>query len=127
MKHIMSLWVKISSLIVIGFLGYSLYWSIIMWFSYDYAPRSISQLLMVYSLPFVLIFMVAYYSPFLYYAWVRNPNSREMQSFTKMVAITLVLFPSLGIIVNLKSVEEIFFIIPFVLFTLPLFYYGWRN
>ena len=127
MKHIMSLWIKISSLIVIGFLGYSLYWTIIIWFSHDYAPRSISQLLIVYSLPFLLIFMGWYYSPFLYYAWARNSDSEKMQSFTKLVAVSFMVLTSLSIIVNLKSVEDIFLLIPFTLFVLTLFYYGWRN
>ncbi len=69
------------------------------------------------------IFIILFYLPLIYYAWVKKPNNKKMKVFAKITTgLTAIL--SIRIMMVDKDLQ---LLIEALIFYAPLFYYAWRK
>ena len=133
MERIMNILTKITSIIIILLAIYGIHLGISFVELYlDSSPVIQDALLnttiyFVLSIIFSVFFMLVFYSPFIYYGWVKNPSNQDMKSFTKLMTI--------GYTICVVFVSPIFNGIDFLyipgtllalILIIPLYYYAWR-
>ena len=122
----MNIWAKISSLVIIYFLIFGIYYTIKILFLSMRTP------FWVIFLPFTWLLMIGFYSPLFYYGWVKKPKNKEIKVWMKFWARGLtIIFPILAVISFIGpwglELTDIPSIIPMFLVIVPLYYYGWRD
>ena len=146
-ETIMNIWIKICSLVVVGFVFYSIYLA----FSFiglyfdsqetfyrflalgEYMPKTMSlgsTIFLVFSCLFSTIFGLYFYFPFLYYAWAKKPYIEDMKIYAKIISVILAVCLFLGMI-SAWGLEytgrDFWFVNLLILFLIPLYYYAWRK
>lgn len=132
-ERLMNIWIKISSLAIVGYAFYMIHLGISFVELYNnqtYQFISLSSLIfIVLAVIFTLIFGLIFYSPFFYYAWINKPD-KNWKSFARIISIIFIVSFILGLI-NAWGLdvtgEDAFFISLFILFLIPLYYYAWRS
>jgi hypothetical protein len=141
-------WAKICSLVVISGLIYTIYlafWGIKTYFdiqetrlelvslgSYTSNYYSFGDLIMLLlSLGFVIVFGLLFYSPFLYYGWVKNPNNKHVNILAKIISVFWSVFLIWGLILFISS-DTIKFIdligfLGLIAFIVPIYYFAWKK
>jgi hypothetical protein len=147
-ETIMNIWAKISSLVIFGFVIYAIY----MMFSFiglyldsqeifhkflalgEYVPKTMSlgsTIFYILALLFTIVFGLAFYSPFIYYAWVKKPNDEGMKKYAKIISVIFVVTFIIGLVTAFGGAsitdKDLGFIALYILFLVPLFYYAWRK
>lgn len=145
LDKIMYWWAKLGSLVVIGFIIYGIYLcftSITLYLDIqesrlqlaslgEYMPNyySFGDLMMVFiSMAFAIVFGLVFYSPFLYYGWVKNPK-KETNETMKGIAITVsIIWSVILVIAAIFGTNRFSDIIPLLImlaFMVPIYYYAW--
>lgn len=123
----MNLWIKISSLIIVGFLILGIYYTLKIMF------LPIGTPFWIVLLPFTWIFMIIFYSPVFYYGWVKKPKNKEikngMKFWAKALTVIFPVFTLIGFISpwGLDFPKDILFILPAFAIIGPLYYYAWKK
>tara|TARA_Y100000310_G_C20088113_1_gene536967 strand:- start:56 stop:490 length:435 start_codon:yes stop_codon:yes gene_type:complete len=144
MEKIMKWWAKITSLIIIFGVFYSIHLAFSFVELYNESQElylesqslgigSInaislnSTIFFVLTIVFTVIFGLIFYSPFFYYGWVKNPNNKSIKSFTKFMTILYSVAVIFGSIFSINKFSDIL-LIPIALILIgPLYYYAWKK
>lgn len=129
MEKIMKWWAKITSLVII----FGVFYSIHLGFSFVelYMDSQFitlnSTIMFVLAIVFTVIFGLIFYSPFFYYGWVKNPNNKDMKSLTKFMTILYSVSVVFGSIFSISKFSDILLIPIALILIAPLYYYAWRK
>ncbi len=143
MKKFMYWWAKITSLVIIFGIFYSIHlgFSIVKLYfeSQTIFHKGLAvgliiptmslgdTLFSIFGLIFNTILGLLFYSPFFYYGWVKTPKSRDIKYFTQIITIIfsmLVIGSSLFYIEYFSDVLDVFIILALIT---PLYYFAWRK
>jgi len=146
-ETIMNIWIKISSLVVMSFAVFMIYLAfqfVGLYFDSqetfykflalgEYMPKTMSlssTIISVFACLFSVVFGLAFYSPFLYYAWAKKPYIEDMKIYAKIISVILAVCLFLGMI-SAWGLEytgrDFWFVNLLILFLIPLYYYAWRK
>ena len=120
-EKIMNLWAKITSLVIVGGLIYWIYITIQIFLLPIQTP------IWIYSMPFLWILGLIFYSPFFYYGWVKKPDNHMMKTFTKFMTIIYIVAVVFGSIFSISKLSDILFILIALVLIAPLYYYAWKK
>ena len=146
-EKVMYWWAKISSFIVFYFIFYVIYMTFEITKTYLNLQETRLQLASLGSysanlfsfgdlitLLFVTgistIFGLIFYSPLLYYGWVKHPNNKNMKGMAKVISIFwigIVIYSTyLFIVAESIKFTDILGFSGILAFAVPMYYFGWR-
>jgi hypothetical protein len=147
-EKIMYWWAKISSLVVAYFVIYAIYVAFFGIKTYlniqetrleaaslgSYMPNFLSfgdLMIMLLGLGFSIIFGLYFYSPFLYYGWVKNPKNKHINTIAKIVSVIWSGILIYGIFLFIGSsvikLTDTLAFLGMIIFAIPLYYFAWRK
>jgi hypothetical protein len=144
MEKIMKLWAKITSLVVIFGVFYSIHLAFSFVELYNKSQETYlesqaiglnsitaislnSTILFILTIVLNVVFGLIFYSPFFYYGWVKKPNNKNIKSFTKFMTVLYSVAVIFGSIFSISKFSDIL-LIPIALILIgPLYYYAWKK
>lgn len=141
-------WAKLGSLVVICFVLYAIYvafFGIKTYFDIQetrleaaslgsYIPNVLSfgdLIIMLLGLGFSIVFGLYFYSPFLYYGWVKDPNNEHIKFVAKTVSVIWsgILIYSLFLLMSADIIKssDLLLLLGLLAFAIPLYYFAWRK
>ena len=147
-EKIMYWWAKLGSLAVAFYALYAIYLSFKIVVTYldvqetrlkaaalgSYMPNFLSfgdLMLTLLGLGFSIIFGLYFYSPFLYYGWVKNPDNEHMKLLAKTVSVIWsgILIYAVFIFIRSDIIKfiDILGLLGMLAFIIPIYYFAWRK
>jgi len=147
-EKIMYWWAKLSSLVVAYFVLYAIYVTFFGIKTYLdiqetrleaaslglYMPNVLSfgdLMIMLLGLGFSIIFGLYFYSPFLYYGWVKDSKSKHINTIAKIVSVIWsgILIYGIFLFISSNAIKptDIIAFLGMLIFAIPLYYFAWRK
>lgn len=148
LDKVMYWWAKLGSLVVISLLLYGIYVAFFGIRTYldiqerrleaaslgSYMPNVLSfgdLTIMLLGLGFSIIFGLYFYSPFLYYGWVKNPNNEHIKLVAKTVSVIWSGILIYGVFLFIRNgiikFTDLLVLLGMLVFVIPIYYFAWRK
>lgn len=129
MEKIMKLWAKITSLIIIFGVFYSIHlaFSFVELYMDSQFITLNSTIFFILAIVFSVVSGLIFYSPFFYYGWVKNPNNKDIKSFTKFMTILYSVAVIFGSLFSINNFSDLLLIPVALVLIGPLYYYAWKK